>query len=161
MTAGGGGEGGPIPALALIGAGALAGFAMLAVVIGRGGDVGRTELPPAEPVSHVEFHAEDQADGSILVRDAADRHLLLTVRPGEDNFFRATLRGLAQARQREGLGRETPFTLTRFDNGTLSLADTATNRTIPLEAFGRPNALAFARLLPAETGRDDTTGTVR
>ena len=127
------------------------GFSMLAVSIGRSESVGITQLPPAEIVSSVGFRVADQADGSIAMRDAADDRLLLTIHPGEDNFMRATMRGLAQARQRAGLGRETPFRLTRYDNGTLSLDDEATHRKIPLEAFGRPNALAFARLLPAET----------
>ena len=140
-------EGGPIPALLLVGAGALMGFTMLAVMIGRSEGVGTIELPPAGPVASVDFHAEDQVDGSIALRSAGDGHLITMIRPGEDGFIRGTLRGLAQARQREGFGREAPFTLTRFDNGTLALADDATGRRVPLEAFGHTNALAFARLL--------------
>ncbi len=144
-------EAGPVPAILLIGAGALVGFTMLAVTIGRSGGVGLTELPPAGPVASVGFHAEDQVDGSIALRNAGDGHLITMIRPGEDGFIRGTLRGLAQARQREGLGREAPFRLTRFDNGTLALEDDATGRKVPLEAFGHTNALAFARLLDPET----------
>ena len=58
---------------------------------------------------------------------------------------------LAQARLREGLSRNPPFRLTRWDNGTLTLDDVASGRRINLEAFGRDNAVAFARLL--EQGR--------
>ncbi|GEP00087.1 photosynthetic complex assembly protein PuhC [Methylobacterium haplocladii] len=143
---------GSLPLAAMVGAGALMGFTMLAVSIGRSESVGLTQLPAAEIVSSVAFRVADVADGSIAMRDAADDRLLLTIHPGEDNFMRATMRGLAQARQRAGLGREAPFKLTRYDNGTLSLDDDATGRKVPLEAFGQPNALAFARLLPGDTG---------
>ena len=143
-------EVGPVPALLLIGAGALLGFTMLAVAIGRGEGVGLTQLPPAKPVARLEFRAEDQADGSIALRNAADAKIVAWIRPGEDGFVRGTLRGLAQARQRDGLGREPPFSLTRFDDGRLDLADEATGRHVPLEAFGPTNAGAFARLLPGQ-----------
>jgi putative photosynthetic complex assembly protein len=144
---------GPVPALLLIGAGALIGFSMLAVAIGRSDGIGLTQLPPAKPVVRLDFRAEDQTDGSIVLRDAADRHVVAWIRPGEDGFLRGTLRGLAQARQRDGLGREPPFGLTRYDDGRLELSDEATGRRVPLEAFGPTNAQAFARLLPGPGGR--------
>ncbi len=143
---------GSLPLAAMVGTGALMGFTMLVVGIGRSESVGLTRLPAAEIVSTVDFRVADVPDGSIAMRDAGTDRLLLTIHPGEDNFMRATMRGLAQARQRAGLGREAPFSLTRYDNGTLSLDDGATGRKIPLEAFGRPNALAFARLLPGDAG---------
>ncbi|MBP2494415.1 putative photosynthetic complex assembly protein [Methylobacterium sp. PvP062] len=139
---------GPAPALLMIGGGALMGFTMLAVLIGRSEKVGLVALPPANVVERLEFRAEDQVDGSIALRDVADRHIVAWIRPGEDGFLRGTLRGLAQARQREGLGPEKPFSLTRYDDGRLALADEATGRQVPLEAFGSTNAGAFARLMP-------------
>ena len=140
---------GPAPALLMIGAGALMGFTMLAVLIGRSEGVGLVALPPAKPVAQIEFRAEDQVDGSIALRNVADQKILAWIRPGEDGFLRGTLRGLAQARQRDGLGPEKPFSLTRYDDGRLALADEATGRRVPLEAFGPTNAGAFARLMPA------------
>ncbi|GJE28555.1 photosynthetic complex assembly protein PuhC [Methylobacterium organophilum] len=142
---------GPIPKLAALGILGLLGFTMVAAGFGRREDIGRTVLPEATPLARLDFRAEDAADGSIALKDAATARLLATIRPGEDGFVRGTLRSLAQARQREGLGRATPFRLTRYDDGRLSLADAATGRSIALEAFGPDNARAFARLLPDST----------
>ena len=139
---------GPAPALLMIGAGALMGFSMLAVLVGRSEGIGLVALPAAKAVARLEFRAEDQVDGSIALRDVSDRHIVAWIRPGEDGFLRGTLRGLAQARQRGGLGPEQPFSLTRYDDGRLALADEATGRQVPLEAFGSTNAGAFARLMP-------------
>ncbi|WP_018260060.1 photosynthetic complex assembly protein PuhC [Methylobacterium sp. WSM2598] len=132
----------------------LVGFTIGAVALGRFGDVGTTRMPPAQPVQVLDLRIEDRAGGAVALADARDGHLVATVQPGEDGFLRATLRVMAQARLREGLSRDPPFRLTRWDNGTLSLDDLASGRRINLEAFGATNAAAFARLL--EQGRGAT-----
>lgn len=139
--------------LALVGVLALIGTTLAAVHLGRSQGVGLTALPPANAVARLAFRAEDRPDGAIDLRAADDDRLVGRVEPGEGGFVRGTLRGLAQARQREGLGPEAPFTLTGFDNGTLALEDGATGRRVALEAFGAVNAGAFARLLSAGTTR--------
>jgi putative photosynthetic complex assembly protein len=133
---------------AVLGIGALLGVVMLSVFIGRQQGVGLTELPAGRPVASLGFRAEDRPDGAVELMGAEDNRLVARINPGEGGFVRGTLRGLAQARQREGLGAEQPFTLTRFDNGTLALEDATTGRHVALEAFGATNAAAFARLLP-------------
>ncbi|WP_232628946.1 photosynthetic complex assembly protein PuhC [Methylobacterium sp. Leaf118] len=132
---------------------ALIGTTVAAIQFGRSQGVGLTALPPAHAVARLAFRAEDQPDGAIDLRAAEDGRLVGRVAPGEGGFVRGTLRGLAQARQREGFGPEAPFTLTGFDNGTLALEDGATGRRVALEAFGAINAEAFARLLSAGTTR--------
>lgn len=144
-------DGPPVPMPALIGVGALLGFTMLAVWIGRDASVGLNALPAGVPVSSLAFRAEDQVDGSIAIRDAADGHLVAMIQPQQDGFIRATLRGLAQSRQRAGLGPEQPFGLTRFEDGRVVLSDAAMGREVALEAFGATNEGAFARLLPDES----------
>lgn len=137
-----------LQSLAVLGVGALLGVVLVAVFVGRREGVGLTELPAARAVASLGFRAEDRADGAVELMGAEDNRLVARINPGEGGFVRGTLRGLAQARQREGLGPEQPFTLTRFDNGTLALEDAATGRHVALEAFGATNAAAFARLLP-------------
>ena len=60
--------------------------------------------------------------------------------------MRATLRGLAQERRRSGIGDTTPFLLTRWSDGRMSLDDATTGRDVALEAFGETNADAFTKL---------------
>ncbi|WP_375409574.1 photosynthetic complex assembly protein PuhC [uncultured Methylobacterium sp.] len=142
-------EGGRMPRLLLGGAAGLLGFAVLAVFVGREGGVGLTHMAPARAVEAMEIRADDEADGSIAIREDRTGRLVATVEKGQDNFIRATLRGFAQSRLREGLTREKPFRLTRFDDGSLELDDTLTGRKVNLGAFGPTNAQAFARLMPA------------
>ncbi|MEH3116973.1 MAG: photosynthetic complex assembly protein PuhC [Methylorubrum populi] len=132
---------------ALLAVAALLTVVVGAVFLGRDREAGPQE-PPARAVETLAFRAEDRPDGAIDLRAAEGGRLVARIEPGQDGFIRGTLRGLAQARQREGLSRDPPFTLTRFDNGTLSLEDEATGRHVALLAFGPSNAKAFARLLP-------------
>jgi putative photosynthetic complex assembly protein len=94
---------------------------------------------------HLRF--EDQADGSVAVRDADRGDIIHVVKPGVEGFIRATVRTLAQARKREDLDGATPFQLTRWSDGTLSLDDPQTGRDVGLDAFGPTNAGAFANLI--------------
>jgi putative photosynthetic complex assembly protein len=141
----------PVPTGVLRGAALLIAFALGAVAVGRASDVGTTHMPQARALQVLDLRVEDREGGGVVLRDAHDGRLVATVQPGEDGFLRATLRVMAQARLREGLPRDPPFRLTRWDNGTLSLDDVASGRRINLEAFGLGNAAAFARLL--EQGR--------
>ena len=66
--------------------------------------------------------------------------------------MRGTLRGLVRERRLSGLGGQSPFVLTHWSDGSLSLDDPATGRRISLEAFGETNAGAFAQLFRASGG---------
>jgi putative photosynthetic complex assembly protein len=99
--------------------------------------------------SSVDLRFEDRADGGVSVRRADDGSEVAVLAPGTEGFMRATLRGLARERRRDGLGPEKPFRLTAWAGGGLGLEDTATGRVLDMRAFGPTQAEAFARLLPA------------
>ncbi|KMO20289.1 photosynthetic complex assembly protein PuhC [Methylobacterium platani] len=141
----------PVPRALLRNAGLLVAFSLAAVAVGRFGGVGVTQMPPAHAVQALDLTVADRPDGRVDLHEAGSGRLVAEVQPGQDGFLRATLRVMAQARLREGLPRDPPFRLTRWDNGTLTLDDVASGRRINLEAFGLDNAVAFARLL--EQGR--------
>jgi putative photosynthetic complex assembly protein len=136
----------------LVCAGALIAFAILSAGVGRLSGLGAVRAPAAHVVRSLSLRFEDQTDGSVLVRDTKNRAGIYTIAPGTNGFMRATLRGLAQERKRSGVGDETPFLLTYWDDGRMSLEDTATGRSVALEAFGPTNAQAFAQLFLARGG---------
>jgi len=131
-----------------VGAGLLIAFVVGTIGFARYEGVGLTRMPAAQAVRILRLTVEDRPDGAILLRDAERGAVVATLEPGQENFMRATLRGFGQARLRAGLGREAPFRLTHFDDGSLQLDDELTGRAVNLGAFGPSNFAAFARLLP-------------
>lgn len=133
--------------------GALAAAAGLIVLAIAGAAYGRlgghtTAAPPAAAVETRELRFTDRDDGAVVITEE-DGALVTVVAPGTNGFLRGVLRGLAQERLRRDAGPETPFQLTRWSDGRLSLTDPVTDRHVYLEAFGPSNVAPFAALLDA------------
>jgi hypothetical protein len=95
----------------------------------------------------------DRADGAVLVFDARDRAAPIEVLAPESNYFvRATMRGLARQRLRSDGDRETPFRLTAWGDGRLTLVDLDNGRTVDMGAFGSDNVRPFAEMLTLKAG---------
>ena len=135
-----------MPKQVLIGAAALIALTVGGATASRLTGVGKTQIPNATPVQSLSLRFDDQQNGSVLVRRASDKAVIYTIAPETNGFMRATLRGLAQERRRSGIDDTTPFLLTRWSDGRMSLDDATTGRDVALEAFGETNAGAFARL---------------
>jgi putative photosynthetic complex assembly protein len=138
----------PLP---LLGAGAMVLASLLAAGGSRLMHLSTVQIPDAATVASVHLQFSDSPDGSIRVEDVSDGHVIAIVPPGQQNFLRSTVRGLARERKRESQGPEIPFELRQQADGRITLLDPATNRRIDLESFGPTNAATFAALLPAPT----------
>jgi putative photosynthetic complex assembly protein len=143
--------GGDLPRAVLVGAASLVLFALVATGVARLADIGTVHMPAAKAVETLALRFEDRDDGGVSVRDADDGKVIYIVAPGTNGFIRATLRGLVRERKLSRIGDATPFTLTHWSDGTLSLEDPATGRHVALDAFGPTNAEAFARLFAARS----------
>lgn len=135
-----------VPRGILRGAAILIGFSLLTAGVARQTDLGTLHMPAANAVETLALRFEDRPDGSVAVQDARDGAAIYVVQPGAYGFIRSTLRGLARERRRADYDPTTPFTLTRWSDGTVSLQDSTTNRRVNLDAFGPDNARAFAQL---------------
>ncbi|WP_374942213.1 photosynthetic complex assembly protein PuhC [Sphingomonas sp.] len=103
------------------------------------------------PVTSRDLRFLDRADGAVVIQDARTGAVASVIRPGEKTgFIRGVMRGLARERHQRGLGAATPFNLTLWRDGELSLTDLATGRSIELTAFGTTNRATFAALLGPE-----------
>ncbi|WP_333670578.1 photosynthetic complex assembly protein PuhC [Elioraea tepidiphila] len=118
-------------------------------VLAAGGFDQPQDRPAGGPVAVRDLRFEDRADGGVAILDVRAGTTVSEIAPGEGGFVRATLRGLARERKREEIGRETPFRLTVWGDGRLTLEDPATGRFVDLGAFGQTQVATFARLVTA------------
>lgn len=131
-------------------------FALVVVAIVRIAGIPPTASPVMiraqagiEPVQSRSLRFIDRADGAVVIQDVAKDSTAAVIAPGEKTgFIRGVMRGLARERRMHGIGNEPPFTLTLWQDGQLSLTDTATGRSIEMTAFGTANRASFAALLP-------------
>lgn len=137
-----------VPRAAIIGIGAVMALSIVVAALGR---YHHTEAAPgSRPIATRLLGFSDQADGSILVVDQALGTTVAVLPRNQDSFIRATVRNLVRTRHGAGGGAPSPFQLTQWEDGRLTLTDTADNRTLELEAFGPTNWGDFARLLTSE-----------
>jgi putative photosynthetic complex assembly protein len=147
----------PFPRAALISAGVLIGFALVATTVVRLTRIYGPAAPVAAsteaPARSIAVRFVDEADGSVSVREGRSNTLVTSLPPGSDGFIRSVMRGLAHDRKRRGIGPEQPFVVSQWRDGRLTLEDRVIGRLIDLNAFGDTNRDAFARLLPAQGAR--------
>ncbi len=143
---------GSIPRGVLLAAAALVGFAIVSATAARLSGIGTTELPEVRAVDSRDLLFEDRANGGVAVLE--DGRVIDVVAPGTNGFLRGVLRGLARERKLRDITVQTPFRLTRWADGRLSVEDPATGRTVDLGAFGPDNWAVFAQILTiAEAAR--------
>lgn len=89
----------------------------------------------------------DREDGAVVVSDADSGETVKVIGFGEGGFARATMRRMAKRRLHAGIGSEPPFTLTRWQNGALSLTDPETGEAAEIQGFGSDHSATFAEML--------------
>ncbi|MCL9982790.1 MAG: photosynthetic complex assembly protein PuhC [Erythrobacter sp.] len=95
----------------------------------------------------------DEPDGTVRVEDGATAEVLGRFGQGEGGFIRASVRSLVHQRKIRGEGPKVAFELTEWSNGDLTLHDPVTGVSIETAAFGQPNRMVFANMLPAKAAR--------
>jgi len=139
----------PFPRPALFGAAVLIALSIGMAAMGRLTNIGTTRMPDSAVVQQRQVQFQDQSDGGIAVYDTQAQQRIALLAPGTNGFLRGVLRGLVRERRRSDIGAQTPFVLTRWADGRLSITDPAIGRQINLEVFGPTNSGVFAQLLLA------------
>lgn len=146
-----------LPKGALVIVGALVLFVLTAISFVRIAHVPPAASPEAAraaagiaAVKSRDLRFTDRADGAVVIADVKGG-IAQVIAPGQQTgFIRGVMRGLARERRAHGIGDGPPFNLTLWQDGELSLTDSATGRAIELTAFGLTNRAAFAVLLDAK-----------
>lgn len=147
----------PRPALAMAIALVVVSLLMTAAV--RMGLAEREAVPAIErakaavaPLRTMQLRFADMPDGAVQVTNAATGDVIASMKGDNDGggFVRGVLRGMARDRQMRGVGQAPPFTLTMWQDGSLSLLDPATGRSVELGSFGPDNRAAFLRFIAPE-----------
>jgi putative photosynthetic complex assembly protein len=123
------------------------GLALLLAVLARTTGFGTLRMPETTFVEYRDVRFLDGDAGTVVVLDGRNGERIAVLPSGSDGFIRGVMRGFARSRRTRGVGDEVPFRLGRATSGQLILRDPVLDREIVVDAFGRTNVEAFARLL--------------
>ncbi len=91
----------------------------------------------------------DLGAGKVGIYVWPEGEQVATLPPGQENFIRGVMRGLARERRGIGVGDDVPFRVTQLGDGRMTLEDLATGRILLLDAFGPTNSDSFKNLITA------------
>lgn len=136
------------PRLPLYSAFALIAFAVAAIVFGQKTGIGAVRVENGRPLDVIDLVIRQEADGGhVTVHEAGSGRVLADYAPGEGGFVSGSVRGFARMRLTAQAPADAPYRLIRWENGAVSLSDTATGQRVYLNAFGPDNVAAFAQFL--------------
>lgn len=115
-------------------------------------------LAPTKAVSSRDLLFADRKDGGVVITDAGTGRLVTVIPPRTGGFLRGVMRGLVREHKIDEGTNGSPFRLTRWADGRLSIEDPANGERFELEAFGATNEAVFAALLTDGTASKGTDG---
>ncbi len=150
-----------VPKPALIMAAALIAMVFALAISARVFGFGAFAEKTGTPIISRTLTFTDAKDGGILVHDAETNTLATKLEPNTGGFVRGSLRALTRKRRLASIGPQTPFTLTRYEDGQLVLHDPATDASVSISSFGPTQIATFDTLLtvgrmPPKTSSDRT-----
>ncbi|WP_420408754.1 photosynthetic complex assembly protein PuhC [Hoeflea sp.] len=125
----------------------LLGFSVAAIAFGMNTGIGVMRDVTGNPEAIRDITIAGTHDTEITISDARSGETISTLSPDEGGFVRGSLRGLTRLRQVAGTPLDQPYRIIKWENGTVSLSDTATGERIYLNAFGPDHAAAYEQLL--------------
>ena len=125
----------------------LIGFAVTATIFGMATGMGTVLNVYGQPAEIRDIRIEGAHDTEITIFDANTGAAITTLAPEEGGFVRGSLRALSRMRLMDETPEGLPYRLIKWENGSVSLSDTATGERLYLNAFGPDNAAAYAKLL--------------
>ncbi len=138
----------PFPKGALYGAGALIAFTFIFVLGARIAGYKMDWVPESVPVAEREIDYKITTDRFVELFDARSGSLLGVYGPNENAFVRTVMVGLTHDRAlTHPEDKKTPFRITRWHDGRVSVSDPISGRSIELAAFGRNQVETFLKLL--------------
>lgn len=136
----------------LIGAAILIGFVLTITSLAQLTGFGKWRAEIAAPTETLSLVFADRDDGAVVATEEGADTAYFVFSPEKHGFVRSALRALARDRKLAGLDPEAPFTLSRHEDGKLTLTDPLTGASLILNGFGAPNAAEFAQLLERTAG---------
>ena len=91
-----------------------------------------------------------EADDAVALRSVETGEIVVGFDKGHGGFLRSAIRAFGLKRNQMKIAPATPFVVTRWESGRVTLNDPATGHQVPVDSFGPTVTKMFAPLVAAK-----------
>jgi putative photosynthetic complex assembly protein len=125
----------------------LAALSLALAVLAQATGLGAMKTNHGAAIATFDVTLKETADGGIALAALKDGAVIAGFDKGHGGFLRGALRAFSMHRKQQDIAPDAPFTVTRWESGRITLTDSATHETIPVDAFGPSVTKMFAPLV--------------
>jgi putative photosynthetic complex assembly protein len=124
----------------------IAGLALLLTVLAKATGIGTERVARGEPVASVAVTLVQLEDGQFVFAHAPSGEVIKQYSPAQGGFLRSVVRAFSLKRNAGGVDAATPYEITQWSSGRITLDDPSTGHRVPLDSFGASVTRMFAPL---------------
>lgn len=126
---------------------AVACIGLLLATVGKLTGIGAERVVNGAAVATYPVTMMVEADDAVALRSVATGKIIIGFDKGRGGFFRNAIRAFGLKRNQMKIAPATPFVVTRWESGRITLNDPATNHQVPVDSFGPMVTKMFAPLV--------------
>ena len=125
-------------------------LALMFAIVGRYTGIGADRVVNGSAVATHLVTIIVQPDESVVLASYDTKQIVAKFDAGHGGFLRGALRAFGLKRNQMKIDSATPYTVTRWESGRVSLVDSKTGQFIPVDSFGPYVQKMFEPLVAAQ-----------
>ncbi|NJR13170.1 MAG: hypothetical protein HC779_01175 [Phyllobacteriaceae bacterium] len=114
----------------------IAGLALLLTVLAKVTGLGTDLHPRGAVMAEQAVTIISGENGRLMMALSPSGQIVIDLAPTQGGFLRGLVRAFSLKRNAQGVAEQTPYTVTRWESGRITLEDAATSHSVPLDSFG-------------------------
>ena len=133
---------------------AVACLGLVLASLGRFTGIGTEKVVNGSVVSTYLVTMMVEADDAVVLRSVETGQIVIGFDKGRGGFLRSAIRAFGLKRNQMKIAPATPFMVTRWESGRVTLNDPATGHQVPVDSFGPTVTKMFAPLVPEKSAKN-------
>ena len=129
---------------------AVACFGLVLASLGRFTGIGAERVVNGAIVATYSVTMMVEGDDAVALRSVETGDIIVDFDKGRGGFLRSAIRAFGLKRNQMKIAPATPFEVTRWESGRVTLNDPATGHQVPVDSFGPTVTKMFAPLVAAK-----------
>jgi putative photosynthetic complex assembly protein len=126
-------------------------FGLVLASLGKFTGIGAAKVVNGAVVASYPVTMMVEADNAVALRSVETGKIIVSFDKGRGGFLRSSIRAFGLKRNQMKIAPATPFVVTRWESGRITLNDPSTSHQVPVDSFGPTVTKMFAPLVADTT----------